>query len=481
MKNRREFLTLSGAAALYLLTGCSDGGTNPGGGGGDTPPGEETANALPIPELKLPVERAGVKHYDLNIIESQHTFFEGVKTNTYAIDSTYLGPTLLLTRGDKVSLNYTNKLSVETTMHGHGMHLPGEMDGTAHQPIAVGGTWSAKYTVDQTACTNWYHPHYLHQTAPHVYQGLAGMLIIEDDESRSLDIPKRYGVDDIPLVLQDRFFSADRRKIVYDPSMDQLDMGYVGDTFITNGAISPVFDAENKEIRFRILNGSNSTMYDLGFRNAKSFKQIATDNAFLEEPIEMNRLLLSPGERAEIVVDFTDDMDAEFTLYDFMHSQTFLTVNVSKSATASTTLPAVLTTLDPVPTATNSRQFTLGMRGMDTFTINGKTMNMNRIDAALSRGDVEEWEIINGTGMNHNFHIHGTHFRVVSRDDDPAAVAENDKGYKDVVYLPPHSRLKFIVEIPNDDVTADAANPYMFHCHFLEHEDNGMMGQFTVS
>ena len=225
-------------------------------------------------------------------------------------------------------------------------------------------------------------------------------------------------------------------------------------------------------------------MYNLGFRNRKSFKQIATDNAFLEEPIEMNRLLLSPGERAEIVVDFTDDMDGTFTLYDFKNSQTFLTVNVSKNATASTSLPALLTTLDPVPTATKTRQFRLGMKtmnGMMTFTINGKTMDMDRIDAALSRGDVEEWEIINGTGMNHNFHIHGTHFRVVSRDDDPAAVAENDKGYKDVVYLPPHSRLKFIVEIPNDDVTADAANPYMFHCHFLEHEDNGMMGQFTVS
>ena len=106
---------------------------------------------------------------------------------------------------------------------------------------------------------------------------------------------------------------------------------------------------------------------------------------------------------------------------------------------------------------------------------------MNRIDERLNQGDVEEWEIINGTGTNHNFHIHGTHFRVISRNDNPALVAENEKGYKDVVYLPPNEKVKFIVEIPNDGVTADDANPYMFHCHFLEHEENGMMGQFTVS
>jgi len=480
MQSRRAFLALSGVTALYVLTGCSDagGGDLPGGGGGDDP---TEKGLLPIPALKEGETRAGVVHYDLDIVEAKHTFFEGIETDTYAVSSTYLGPTLLLKKGTDVSLNYSNKLPVETTMHGHGMHLPGKMDGTAHQPIAVGSTWSAQYTVNQTACTNWYHPHYLHRTAPHVYQGLAGLLIIEDDDSRTLDLPKRYGIDDIPLVMQDRFFSADRTKIVYDPSNMQLDRGYVGDTFITNGVIEPLFKAENKEIRFRLLNGSNSTMYDLSFAEGKVFKQIASDNAFLETPVAMDRIVLSPGERAEIVVDFTEDTGSSFTLVENNYDKTFLKVTVSENASVTTTVPSVLTTLDPIPTATNRRQFTLGMSGMDTFTINGKTMDMNRIDAALSRGDVEEWEIINGTGMNHNFHIHGTHFRVISRNDDPGQVLENEKGYKDVVYLPPHGRVKFIVEIPDDDVTADAANPYMFHCHFLEHEDNGMMGQFTVS
>ncbi len=488
--NRRNFLTLSGVAAVALMAGCGGGtsdfnngmGNNPGGSNPDgNNPGGGTPKigALPIPKLITPTDRNGRKHYDLNIVEAKHTFFEGIQTNTYAIDSTYLGPTLLLKNGDDVSINYTNQLTVETTMHGHGMHVPGEMDGTAHQPIALGATWSAQYTVNQTACTNWYHPHYLHKTAPHVYQGLAGFIIIEDPDSQTLDLPKRYGIDDIPLALQDRFFSADKKSLDYSPSNMELTRGYIGDTFITNGAIEPTFDAEAKEIRFRLLNGSNSTVYDLGFSNGKSFKQIASDNAFLEQPVSMSRITLSPGERAEIVVDLSNDTGETFTLHEYRNNKTFLNISVSKNATAVTTLPSDLTTLDAIGTAIRTRQFTLGMVGMGNFTINGVAMDYNTINERLTLGEVEEWEIINNMGVDHNFHIHATHFRLISRNGSSSQVAENEKGYKDVAYLPANESMKFIVKMT--DVTADDSNPYMYHCHFLEHEDNGMMGQFTVS
>lgn len=476
---RREFLTLSAVTAVYVLTGCGGGGSSSGGGNNSSGNATPVSGALPIPELKRATDVGGVKHYDLNIVEAQHTFFEGIKTDTYAIDSTYLGPTLLLKRGETVSINYTNKLNVETTIHGHGMHVPGNMDGTAHQPITVGGRWSAQYTVDQTACTNWYHPHYLHKTAPHVYQGLAGFIIIEDDESDTLDLPKRYGIDDIPLALQDRFFSADKTSLDYSPSNMELTQGYIGDTFICNGAIEPTFDAEAEEIRFRLLNGSNSTVYDLGFSNGKSFKQIASDNAFLEQAVSMSRITLSPGERAEIVVDLSNDSETSFTLHEYRNNKTFLTINVNKSATAVTTLPANLTRLEAVGTPVKSRRFTLDMQSMGKFTINGNAMDYNRIDERLTLGEVEEWEIINNMNADHNFHIHATHFRLISRNGSAAQVKANEKGYKDVAYLPANESMKFIVKMT--DLTADDANPYMFHCHFLEHEDNGMMGQFTVS
>ncbi len=481
--DRREFIALSAIGAAYLLSGCG------GGSAQDSATTTTKSKALPIPTLEKGVVRNGVRHFDLTIKAATHSFFDGVQTATWGINADYLGPTLLLRKGEEVSINYTNTLPEATTMHGHGMHVPGMMDGTAHQPIASGETWSSQFAVKQVACTNWYHPHYLHKTAPHVYQGLAGMIIIEDDASNSLDLPKRYGIDDIPLVLQDRFFSSDKRSLLYDPSRMQVMRGYTGDTFITNGAIEPIFDAEAGLLRMRLLNGSNSTVYTLQFSDSRAFDQIATDNGFLEAPVRMQSLTLSPGERAEIVVDLSSDLGSSLALLETRHGKTFLTIRVNKEQTAATLLPTSLTSLDPVPTPTKTRTFTLGMEGMGngmqggnmTFTINGKSMDPNRIDVTLSQGDVEVWEIVNPMMVDHNFHIHGTHFRIISRNDDPNAVHDNEKGYKDTVYIPARSRVKFVVSVPKDGVTADAANPYMFHCHFLEHEDNGMMGQYTVS
>ncbi len=477
--NRREFIALSSIGAAYLLSGCAQDGATATTG----------SKALPIPALEKGVMRNGVRHFDLTIKAATHSFFDGIQTTTWGINADYLGSTLLLRKGEEVSINYTNTLPEATTMHGHGMHVPGKMDGTAHQPIAPQTTWSSRFKVMQGACTNWYHPHYLGKTASHVYQGLAGMIIIEDNVSRSLDLPNRYGIDDIPLVLQDRFFSSDKRSLLYDPSRMQVMRGYTGNTFIANGAIEPVFDAEAGLLRMRLLNGSNSTVYTLQFSDSRAFDQIATDNGFLETPVRMNSLTLSPGERAEIVVDLSGDLGSSLALLETRHGKTFLHLRINKEQTTTASLPTSLTALDPIPTPTKTRTFTLGMGGMGNgmqgggmkFTINGKSMDPKRIDVALSQGDVETWEIINPMMVDHNFHIHGTHFRVVSRNDDPSAVSENEKGYKDTVYIPANERVKIVVAIPNDGITADSANPYMFHCHFLEHEDNGMMGQYTVS
>jgi len=469
---RRDFLALSSVTALYLITGCQ--GVSSLTYSSNL---KIKAKPLPIPELLKPTERAGIKHYDLTVQEAKHDFFEGIDTDTFAINSTYLGPTLLMQNGDTVSINHKNNLKEEVTMHGHGMHVPPSMDGTAHQPIAPGETWSATYTVNQKACTNWYHPHTMGKTAKHVYKGLAGVIIIEDDESKRLDLPQQYGVDDIPLVLQDRNFT--NGEIVYNPSMMEIMHGYTGNIFIANGAIEPTLDVEAKEIRFRILNGSNSSIYEVGFSDGRSFKQIATDNSFLESPVELSRVTLSPGERAEIVVDFTTALNQSITLKEFRQHKTFVTIHVSKSATITTTLPNSLTTLtklDPA-TAVRTRSFVLsGMMG--SFEINGKSMNLNRIDESVPLNDVEIWEITNDMMVDHNFHIHATHFMLLERNGSAANVAENEKGYKDVVYLPANESVKVIVKMVD---YSDATIPYMYHCHFLEHEDAGMMGQFIVT
>lgn len=436
---------------------------------------------LDIPPLLEGKEIKGVYHYDLNIQEAEHAFFKNRLTNTYAVNGTYLAPTLKLINGQQVSINYTNNLKETTTMHGHGMHLPANMDGSAHQPIYPNETWSAQYTVNQRACTNWYHPHAMDKTAEHVYQGLAGLLIIEDEESQKLDLPKNYGVDDIPLVLQDRFFDRNGQ-IYYNPTMHQTMMGYKGDTFISNGVINPYLEVEAKEIRFRLLNGANSTVYELAFSDNRTFKQIAGDNSFLEKPVEMNSLRLSPGERAEIIVNLSNDKGISLTLDEIRQGKSFLKIDVTQKATSTTTVPKVLTSLIKLSknSVVRERKFVLSGR-MGRVFINNKKMNMNRIDEVLKLNETEIWEITNKRmmmmRMEHNFHIHGTHFMVIERNGSYDNVLENERGYKDTVYLAAGDTVKIIMKMTD---YVDKKVPYMYHCHFLEHEDAGMMGQFTV-
>jgi FtsP/CotA-like multicopper oxidase with cupredoxin domain len=258
--------------------------------------------------------------------------------------------------------------------------------------------------------------------------------------------------------------------------MHEIMHGYVGDPVLATGAIAPTVAAEAKEIRFRILNGSNSTVYNLGFSDGRSFKQIATDNAFLEAPVTLTRLRLSPAERAEIVVDLSGDLNTSLQLREHNHNKTFVKINVSKSATATTTTPSALTSLDPLGVAVRTRTFSLEGR-MGNFTINGQSMDINVINEVVPLNQIEEWIITNNMNADHNFHIHATHFRLIERNGNTSIPAE-ENGYKDTIFIPAGESVK--VQVVMKDYS-DTTVPYMYHCHFLEHEDNGMMGQFTVS
>jgi len=479
---RRTFILLSTVAATNLLA-CPNGMRNMCMENNRYIDNEniDFTSKLIIPPILDGVNKNGIYHYDLDIHEAKHVFFKNFHTDTYAINGTYLGPTLRLVDDNEVSINYTNSLNETITMHSHGMHLPAIMDGTPHQRILPNTTWSARYRVNQKACTNWYHPHTEGQTARQVYKGLAGILIVEDSESKKLDIPKDYGVDDIPLVLQDRFFTSDKQ-LVYAPNMMEIMMGYKGNVFVTNGVLKPYLDVEAKEIRLRVLNGSNSSVYYLGFNDERIFKQIATDNSFLEKPVLLKSVRLSPGERAEIVVDLSDMLGKTIYLKELDQNKAFLKLNVSKKASKVTRVPEVLTKLERYlpQDATNVRKFVLSGR-MGNLYINEKSMRMNRIDEVVPVEKVEIWEIYNQRmmmmGMEHNFHIHATHFMILERNDSSANVLENEKGYKDTIYLAPGDSVRLLVKM--SDYT-DSNTPYMYHCHFLEHEDRGMMGQFVV-
>ena len=471
---RRGFIKLSGITAI-ALSGCS--GDYLGVSDFESKP---FSSALSIPpELKGTLVN-GKKLYKLNAQDGLSHFFENITTPTRGLNGALLGPTIRVDDGDEVDFEVTNSLNEPLALHWHGMHLPAKMDGNAHQEIASKQKWTSSFTINQKACTNWYHPHTHKKTAQHVYQGMAGFIIINDKESDAIDLPKTYGVDDIPIVIQDRSFNDDGTLFYSAGSgMGMSSMrGMLGDVIIVNGVVNPYLEVPNKEVRLRILNGSNARFYTLKLNNNKSFKQIASDNALLESSVEMSEVKLTTAERAEIVIDFTNDAGKEFILSDIDAGFDILKIKVSKNATSTTKTPSKLIDLSSViadkTQAVKTRVFELNMRQM-RFTINGKLFDKDRIDETINVDEVEIWEIKNLSNMVHNFHMHATHFHIIQRSD--REVPLNERGLKDTVFVPPKESVK-VVLVMRDYI--DSKSPYMYHCHILEHENAGMMGQFVV-
>ncbi len=507
-------LRLTGGVAAGLtiagtgLLACTDDNVvapvgDAGSGEGEPPPDATGRPSLPIPE------RLEGSAFDLDMQVGEREFLPGLLTATKGYNGDYLGPTLVVRSGSDVTLNVTNNIDVTTTTHWHGMHVPAVMDGGPHQSIEPGETWEASFPVPNRAATYWYHPHphaSLGQgaimdpvsTGYQVYEGLAGMLIVEDDLSDMIPLPRSYGRDDIPLILQDRRFHDDGSLMHFpddfnaatDPALRK------GGHFLVNGVEGAVLDVGAQVVRLRVLNASNARVYNLGFSDDRDFHQVASDGGFLADAVPMSRLVLAPAERAEILVDLGADEGQTLTLASFNGGNgttlvptqlqdewdtadfDLLEIRVGTATSDGVrTLPDHLTTVARIPDseAVNSgspRPFELGV---NPFEINGKPMDMSIIDERIRLGDTEIWEITNPNMQAHPFHVHGDSFQILSRDGTlPPA---HELGWKDVVLLRPFETVRIIKRF---DDYADPINPYMFHCHILEHEDVGMMGQFVV-
>ncbi len=497
--DRRKFFKVAGgislfAAAALWARGMMGGGMMGGAGNGAGlkeagASAKQTGGSPFFNPLKIPSQiegelRDGVRHYDLRLQAGVSEFFPGVKTPTWGINGPYLGPTIRLRKGEEVSLDWHNSLKEAATMHGHGMHLPAKMDGNVHQLIPPGGSWSARYRVRQKACTNWYHPHTMDRTAEQVMLGLGGLIIIDDEESQSLGLPDRYGVDDLPVVVQDRLFTREGY-FAYPRNMMTTMHGFSGDTLLVNGTIAPYKEVEAGLIRLRLLNASNARVYRFAVPGVPS-RLIAVDNSFLESPVAVDSVLLSPAERAELVLDLRGMEGKVLRLRDLESGAGVLELRVRRNSAGPAKLPARLTRLErPDPSqAKRKRTFRLQAMGPGRLVINGKRMDPDRIDERVPLGETEIWEVENAgmgmgrmMGMNHNFHMHGSHFWVLERNGSSAQVRPWERGQKDTVFLAPGDRVSLLVRHTD---YADKRNPYMFHCHILEHEDAGMMGQFTV-
>ncbi|MGL5188319.1 MAG: multicopper oxidase family protein, partial [Cetobacterium sp.] len=272
----------------------------------------EFQKPLLIPPLLKGEVKDGVRNFDLNVTKGKWEFIDGKFTETYGYNGPILGPVLSLKKGEKTKVNIKNSLSEETTVHWHGGILSQDVDGVHNADIQPNTQKSVEFILNQPAATLWFHPHPMHKTASQVYKGLAGLIYLEDDISENLNIPKTYGVDDFPIVIQDKKLTVDGQLTYSTTHMEKIH-GKSGGSLMINGIISPYIDILNGLTRLRVVNGSNATNYDIDL-DGKEFYQIASDGGLLSSPISMKKLTLAPGERGEILID-SNELNNKSYLY----------------------------------------------------------------------------------------------------------------------------------------------------------------------
>ncbi len=434
-------------------------------------------------------------------------FPNGPVTNTMGANGPVLGPTLLLNQGDSVSFSVNNQLPDTTTIHWHGIHVSSPNDGGPHTIILPGNTWNPAFTIHDKAGVYWYHPHLHKKTDIHVSKGIAGLILVRDTEEAQLNLPRTYGIDDIPLVIQTKVFDTTNQILARNNSDTVL---------MVNATRNPYVDVPAQVVRFRVLNGSSQRVFNLGLSNNETFYQIASDGGLLSAPYQTTRLQLAPGERAEILVNLTGrqgdtlflmsyasefpngiygaaapGMNASMPLNGYnpnpLNGTDFTIIQfnvVAQTANPVTTIPATLATVTPLDanTANITRTLTFSPVSMGfnqlngDFLINSTTFDMNVINYTIPYNNVEIWELRNQSAIAHPFHIHDVQFYILDRNGTPPA--PNEAGRKDVVLVKPQETVRFITRF---ETFANDSVPYMYHCHMLPHEDGGMMGQFVVS
>jgi len=320
------------------------------------------------------------------------------------------------------------------------------------------------------------------ETEDHVEKGLAGMVILSDEKERGLALPREYGVDDIPVIVQDKRFDDDGQFTTGTRGF----IGPIGDQVLVNGTLAPFLDVSTDVVRLRLLNASSARIYDFALDDAREFALIATDGGLLGKAVPKDAIRLSPGERAEIVVSLSPgekvtlrstppDLGVPQPLSAPNAGEDTLDVLQLRAAEELRALGAVPIKLAEVTRMTGRDAAVTHSFTLDGTQINQRKMDIGRIDEVVEMGSTEIWSVHNNMSMPHSFHVHDVQFQVLTIDgrEPPPELA----GWKDTVYLEPNGVYRLIMTFTD---YADRNHPYMYHCHLLAHEDDGMMGQFVV-
>lgn len=466
-------IVIAGAVTAALAIAAAS-GTN------KIAPGATRAEAGAVPPFSTPLFIPPVltdPNISINMQQTCEQVLPGPCTNMWTYNGTFPGPTIRRPTGQTAKVTFSNNLPLAAgpaSVHNHGNHSSPENDGSPHKYLIPNGD-SREYTYPHTedgrneqGATQFYHDHVMNNTGRNVWNGLAGFYII-DDPADPTTLPS--GIYDVPLMIVDRTFDASNQ-IPYTFNTN----GVVGDTFLVNGVFEPYLDVGDRKYRFRLLNNANFTSVVLGFgpdplQVPMAITQIGTESGLLPAPAARNQgMIITPGERLDLVVDFSGKLGQNVYLFDIVSGTKLLEFRVTFDENDDSSIPAVLRPLPDIGTPTVNRQFTFGSNGV-SWTINGQPFDHNRIDAQPVIGSTEAWTFINATGAPHVIHVHDVDQQCINRSNGPCQPWELQKeswfiGQGQAVTV----KLKF----------SDFVGEYLIHCHILEHEDGGMMSNFEV-
>jgi FtsP/CotA-like multicopper oxidase with cupredoxin domain len=431
------------------------------------------AQAVPFSKpLNIPPVLSG-SNITLTAAETDVPILDGAPTRMWTYNGVFPGPTIHQTTGQLTQVNLVNNLPVagSLSLHNHGNHSSPRYDGQPDSFLVAPGS-SRVYTFNgkeaggnERGAPQWYHDHRMGETARNTWMGLAGFYIIDDPADPSV-LPS--GEFDVPLMLLDRSFDAlNQLNYVFNQN------GVSGDHLLANGVPQPYFDVGDRKYRFRILNASNSSFYNVALSNGQAMTQVGTESGLLPTPVQRTQIALGPAERADVVIDFNGQLGQQIVLRNTLGSGTtgdIMQFRVNRDLIDSSSVPATLRPKANLGTPVATRTFDFDRAG-GMWTINGLMFDPNRIDAKPVIGTTEKWIFTNRTGAPHVVHIHDVDQQLISRDGQPPSPAEITK---ESWTIEPNETIELLLKF------TDHLGRYVFHCHLLEHEDEMMMAQFEV-
>jgi spore coat protein A, manganese oxidase len=524
--NRREFLQKSGLVTGAMLTHQSGHKTLGVQARPALDPNSLTpfVDVLPIPAaakslgmrpspsnpgVKIPYYRAGMRAFETKVHRDMKP------TSMWGFGGMFPGPTFDLHSGQEILVEWANELPekhflpIDHSLHGaetdkpevrvvshlHGAKVAAESDGYPEDWIVPGKSAVYHYPNQQDAAMLWYHDHAMGINRLNIFAGLAGAYILRDKAEEALRLPREKF--EVPLVIVDRMFDKDSQ--LYYPVSDKTESPWIpeffGDARLVNGKLFPFLEVEPRKYRFRVLNASNGRFYRLSLSNKQMFYQIGTDQGLLATPVPVQKIVIAPGERLDLIIDFKDAAGSKVILNDNFVG--LLQFRVSPEGVKDdSVLPARLRTVEKLQESAAVKTRMLSLDEIDDSVQNPVKMQLNGAnwhDPVTENpvlNSTEIWSFINPTDDSHPIHLHLVRFQILDRrkfetfgyltrqnlrfTGPPVPPDPEEAGWKDTVRAEPGMVTRIIARFEG------FSGRYVWHCHILEHEDNEMMRPYDV-